>query len=270
MRFSPSKPEFNSPWDCSVIDKIKRKMMNLKLSQVLAIEKTAKSRGETAFTKAHHTLEKKEPLSGISRTYEPLNEDGETLPSESTKVQVKVEDQVKIVQAELSNLLDITAQKDYANCVASADIVVDGQVLAEKVPVTYLLVLEKKLVDLFTFVSKLPLLDPSVDWEYDPNSGVYKSETLKTNRTKKVPRVLVKAPATDKHQADTEVWHEDIIVGTWNTIRFSGAETSDYVNGLKDKVEALQKAVKIAREEANTTDAPQQNVGSALMDFIFA
>lgn len=243
--------------------------MSLKLSQVLAIEKTAKNRGETAFTKAYHALEKKEPLSGISRVYKPIDEDGETLPEEHTKVQTKVQDQVDLVRRELGNLLNIVAQKDSANCDAKADIVVDNNVIASSVPVTFLLALEKKLVDLWTFVSKIPLLDPGVDWEYDSVTGVFKSETLKTNRTKKIPRVLTKAPATDKHQADTEVWHEDVQAGIWDTVRFSGAATSDYVNSLKDKVEALQKAVKIAREEANMTEAPQQSVGTDLMEFIF-
>jgi hypothetical protein len=33
----------------------------------------------------------------------------------------------------------------------------------------------------------------------------------------------VKAEATEKHPAQVEVYHEDVVVGQWKTVKFSGA-----------------------------------------------
>ena len=46
---------------------------------------------------------------------------------------------------------------------------------------------------------------------------------MQTLRTKKVPRNHVKAEATEKHPAQVEVYYEDVAVGYWTTVKFSGA-----------------------------------------------
>jgi len=85
--------------------------------------------------------------------------------------------------------------------VARADVVIDGQTIATDVPVTYLLFLEKQLVDLHTFVKKLPVLDAAESWVRDDSTDSWRTEAVRTIRTKKVPRNHVKAEATDKHPA---------------------------------------------------------------------
>lgn len=72
---------------------------------------------------------------------------------------------------------------------------------------------------------------------------------MRTVRTKKVPRNHVKAEATDKHPAQVDVYYEDVPVGYWTTVKFSGALPARRVNELLDRVEKLQQAVKFAREE---------------------
>jgi hypothetical protein len=86
--------------------------------------------------------------------------------------------------------MDITATKDYANCHASADVVLDGQVLIQSAPATYLLFLEKQLSDLHTFVDKMPTLDETDDWTRDENSTLFKTAAIPTQRTKKVQKPL--------------------------------------------------------------------------------
>jgi hypothetical protein len=83
-------------------------------------------------------------LSGISRVYQPKDEEGEQLPPESTKVQAKTEEILRDMAATITRLFDVTATKDWANCRATADVTVDGQTLLRDVPVTYLLFLEKQ------------------------------------------------------------------------------------------------------------------------------
>jgi hypothetical protein len=47
----------------------------------------------------------------------------------------------------------------------------------------YLLFLEKQLVDLHTFVKKLPVLDASDSWSYDASADCYATDPVQTVRT---------------------------------------------------------------------------------------
>ena len=240
-----------------------------KLNQIIAVEKGVKAKSFADLTAAHHDVQKTTLLSGLSRTYQPRDEEGEQLPPESTRVQVKAEDAIATTAATLTRLFDVTATKDWANCVAKADVTVDGHTLVEGAPVSYLLFLEKQLVDLHTFVKKLPVLDPSESWTRDESSDAWRTEPVKTHRTKKVYRNHVKAEATKEHPAQVEVYTEDATVGYWTLVKFSGALPARRVNDLLERVEKLQHAVKFAREEANGTEVTDQHVGGAVFGYLF-
>ena len=240
-----------------------------RLNQIIAVEKGVKTQSFQQLTEAHHLLQKPALLSGIARTYRPKDEEGEQFPPEATKVQTKADDIIRQTTDILTKLFDITATKDWANCEAKADIIVDGKPLLSQVPATYLLFLEKQLVDLHTFIKKLPTLDASETWHFDASADCWATEPVQTVKTKKIPRNHVKAEATDKHPAQVEVYHEDVIVGYWRTTKFSGALPTKRVNELLERVETLQEAVKFAREEANNTQAKDQKVGETLFRYLF-
>ena len=86
-----------------------------RLNQIIAIEKGVKTRAHQELTDTHHTLQKPALLAGISRTYRPKDEEGEQLPAESTKVQVKAEEILRKTADVLTELFDVTATKDYTN-----------------------------------------------------------------------------------------------------------------------------------------------------------
>ena len=240
-----------------------------KLNQIIAVEKGVKSKAHQDLTAAHHGLQKPALLAGISRTYQPKDEEGEQLPPESTRVQVRTEDVLRQTAKTLTRLFDVTATKDWANCVARADVTVEGRVLLTGVPVAYLLFLEKQLTDLNTFVRKLPVLDAAESWTQDPSTDDWRTEPVRTLRTKKVPRNHVKAEATEKHPAQVEVYYEDVPVGYWTTVKFSGALPARRVNELLDRVEKLQQAVKFAREEANASEVVDQRAGDPVFGYLF-
>lgn len=239
-----------------------------KLNQIIAVEKSVKARAHAEITEAHQQLQKPALLAGIARNYRPKDEEGERLPPESTRVQVQAEAMLKSTAAALTELFDITLTKDVANCEARADVVVDGTVLLPKAPVTYLLFLEKQLVDLHTFLKKLPVLDPSESWHFDAAQDCFATEAVETLRTKKVPRNHVKAEATEKHPAQVEVYYEDVTVGYWRTVKYSGALPARRVAELTERVEKLQRAVKFAREEANGHEVTQLRVGDGLFGYL--
>jgi hypothetical protein len=240
-----------------------------KLNQIIAVEKGVKSKSFQDLTEAHHNVQKPSLLSGISRVYQPKDEEGEQLPPESTKVQVKTEEILRDMSATLTRLFDVTATKDWANCEAKADIKLDGATVLSGVPVTYLLFLEKQLTDLHTFVKKLPVLDAAEEWAFDGTADCYRTDPVRTVRTKKVPRNHVKAEATEHHPAQVEVYYEDIPVGYWSTTKFSGALPAQRVRELLDRVEKFQAAVKFAREEANNMEVIDQHTGDAIFAYLF-
>ena len=240
-----------------------------KLNQILALEADAKRHAQAAVAQASGTLGNTSVLNGLSRTYQPRQEDDEQLPPESTRVQATAQDVVAAMQSELVRLWDLTATKDYANCEAKADVVLDGRTLVEAAPATYLLFLEKQLAELEGFIRRLPTLDQADKWTYDTAQGLWTTEPVQTVRTKKVPKSHVAYEATKEHPAQVEMYMEDVWVGTWTTVKFSGAIPAAVRNSMLERLRKLLDAVKAAREEANGMEVRNVKVGAALLGYIF-
>lgn len=242
-----------------------------KLNQILAIEKGEKERAQRDLTEAHHVLQKQDPLKGISRSYQPKNEDGDKLPSERTLVQIRGHEVLRKTQDILSRLFDITAAKEYTNAsgTAKADIVIDGTVFLEGVPATYLVFLEKQLIDLYTFIRKLPVLDPAESWDYDKGQDCWATQPVQTARTQKIQRPLELAKATEKFQAQVQLITEDVIAGYWTQIKFSGAFRQRAIADMLSRLEKLRDAVKAAREEANAAPAVEPKPAAKILSYLF-
>ena len=241
-----------------------------KLNQILAIEKGLKTRVYAEFTELHNATQKPGLMNGFHKAYQPRDEEGETYPPESQKVQHNAAEVFERVATILTELFDITATKDWANCHAKADVVVDGQVLLKDVPATYILFLDKQLSDLMKFVSSICELDPGVDWRADPATGQYRTEPQATQRTKKVQRPIVLYDATEHHPAQTQLITEDVIAGQWVTIKHSGALPAPRKKLLLARIERLSNAVKYAREQANAIEAPDQKLAKDVFAYLFA
>lgn len=241
-----------------------------KLNQVLAIEKGVKTKAYARLSELHKTTQKNDLTDGFTKTYQPLREDGNKLPGESKKVQLDADAVFKEITTTFVELFNVTAQKDWANQHARADVVVDGKVLIKDAPPTYLLFLKKQLTDLETFVAKFVELKPDIDWTVDGATGLHKSLPVTTHRTEKVQEPIVKYAATPEHPAQTEMITRDVIVGHWTTTHFSGALSKTRKNQLSDRIQKMLKAVKEALEIANMSTAADSTVGNAFFDYLFA
>jgi hypothetical protein len=241
----------------------------VKLNQIVAIEKGERAASLRTMTDVHNKL-KDTLLSGLRRTYQPKDDEGETLPAESTNVQTSVESALADVRKSVGDYLSVAATRDYGNCNpgARADVKIGDNVIVSQAPVSFLLTLEKELVSLQTMLSNLPVLDSATSWAFDEQNGVYRSEPVQTTRTKKVPKAFVKAEATEKHPAQVEMFTEDVIVGIWTNIKLSGAIPETRRRQLVAKVLELQKAVKFAREQANGTEVDRLQTGDSIMSFL--
>lgn len=242
----------------------------MKLNQVLAIEKGVKASSTRALTDLHRKAQTQALYDGRERTYQPLNEEGEKFPPESQKVQIKAKNVLKEVQSALSELFDVTFTKDSANMSAVADVKVDGTSLLTAVPVTYLLFLEKQLTDLHTFVAKMPILDPSENWQWDDGQSAFRSPVVETAKTKKTIKPVILHPATKEHPAQVKEVSEDVVIGYWRQTRFSGALTQEKKDDILDRIHKLQQAVKFAREEANSVTVTKKEVAGAIFSYVFS
>lgn len=241
-----------------------------KLNQILAIEKQTKANAYGELTRLHQLTQKTPLLSGLSRSYQPLDDEGEKFPPENHKLQLRLSTAINALTKALTPLMDITLQRDVANTEAKADIVVDGKVLLAQVPATYLLWLEKQLVDLGTFITKLPGLPPDEDWTYDDQQDCYRSNPVVTAKAKKIPKPFVKAEATKEHPAQVEVVHEDVLQGYWTTIKYCGGLPEHTLRLMRERCEKLLAAVRFAREQANLVEVRPAKAGEALLDYLFA
>lgn len=248
-------------------------MANLKLNQIIAVEKGAKERTHKQYTALYQSLSKTEPMLGISRTYQPLNDDGEALPPESKYVQVKCQDVTDEIQVLLTDLFDVTYTKEVGNTKAKGTVKVDGKEVLKDVPVTYLIFLEKQLTDLRTVVGALPKLDPADKWTWDDIQGFFKSEPIRTARTKKVTEFVV-VPGSGVPEKgvkpDVKDVTNDVLAGYWTTVKYSACVEPSRVDELVERVDTLLRAVKYAREEANMAEVEHLKIGKTVMDWVFA
>ncbi|MCI0391861.1 MAG: hypothetical protein MOB07_24225 [Acidobacteria bacterium] len=242
-----------------------------KLNQIVAIEKEVKSRTYGEVTTINKLLQKPDLFTGFSKQYRPdKDEDGETFPPDNKRVQLIAEEQLRHAARFLTEIWDVTATKDWANCRAQADVVVDGEVLIAKAPVPFLLFLEKQLNDLRTLVENLPTLDEADNWIKDDGTGLHKTEPIQTHKTKKMQKAIVLYHATPEHPAQTQLITEDLTVGYWHQVKHSGAMPTPRKKELLGRIEKLSHAVKFAREAANGADAERVRVSDELFGYLLA
>lgn len=240
-----------------------------KLHEIIAVTAGKKGEAEKAVTEAYHLIQKPELFDGIAKTYRPIQEDGEQLPSESKRPQQTTRDLLAQACNKWRELFDLTVTLDTGNQAAKADVEVDGTVLIKDVPVPTLLFLEKQLTDVKTFVGKLPVPDPAEQWRNDPSQDMLATEPVQTARTKKVQKPLVLYPATDKHPAQTQLVTEDVLAGYWTTIKYTTRLSADVRAAILERINKLLDAVKVARERANAIAVDKRRVGDALLGFVF-
>jgi len=240
----------------------------MKLNQVIALVQGKKARVAKILTNIHHGWHK-DRITGISRTYQPIADDGEQLPAESRIVQAKVGTEITKLRAELADLFNIVATQEYGNTEAVGNIHIEGGLILDSNPVTVLLFLEKQLTDLRTLAQNLPTLPSDRSWSFDEARNCWVTQPEQTVKTQKVQVPIVKYDATPEHPAQTDLITRDRTVGHWSTIHLSGALPEMERDAIVKRIESLQDAVKVAREEANSQEVTYQVIGPAILDYVF-
>lgn len=257
--------------------------MTQQLHTVIALRDSVKSRKIQQVTETHRLSTKHDLYEGLTRSYQPRTEDGDPLPTENKNIQVDADDMLNQFVRSVSRDWDMMATIDATNQHAIADVEVPTgatttagepvyRTVLRNVPATYLLFLTRELDDVYTFVSKLPVLDPAARWTYDANVAASVAEPVQTQRTKKVRKNHAKwtpTPGNDKHPAQVEVYDEDVVVGDWTLVRRSGALPLERKTRLLERIDELRLAVREARERANQTPVTNVTVSRQVFDHLF-
>jgi len=245
-----------------------------KLHEVLAVENElggidTKIREETAATfskKAEHFI-------GWHKRYEPLDEndaDGKT-PDENHEMVTTVRQKLDYMFEHVARYIDAVYQKECTNQNATADIIIDGVIIAAEMPATFLLGLESKLKKWREVFDAIPTLPPGTAVELDPTqgAGVYVSKNDESRRkTKKTVNHKVLYEATKDHPAQIEKWNDDVVIGWTHTKAWYGFYSPAEKSEVLGRLDALARAVKQARQRANCQEVTNDHVGDALINYI--
>lgn len=239
------------------------------LGQLIAVQQGEQERTAEALRELKQQLGDEGLLTGLDRRYRPRDAaDTEELPHETKQVQVTVADSLEIVRRRFARLWDLAAAKELTNTQAFADVVVGDTTLLQRVPAGYLLFLERELGNLRQLIASLPTLDPAVNWEAAGDDGVYVTPPIETTRTKKTPKAFVAYEATEAHPAQVQVFTEDAVAGYWTKREFSGMLPRARRRELLDRIDALARAVRFARETANQTEVEDRHLGQQVLDYL--
>jgi len=219
------------------------------------------SRLADRFTGHHKTL----------KMFDDKEKSQEEVGEEINKLDTTAPAELKGIQEDIITWLDVLFQKECTNQKAKANFVVDGKTIAEDVPATYFLAIESRLKKIKEAISAMPTLQSGIDWEKAEDLGDDIWRTKNPDKSDKTMKTYVSkemSPATKEHPAQIKEWAENIKVGMFSTIKYSGAITIADKNAMLARCNKMQIALKECRQEANRTEVDTRKVGKEIMSFI--
>ena len=243
-----------------------------KLHQLLAVEPDLEGKYKRVCEETKKTFGKAAMFTGSHRTLSMFEEGVDaTDPDTHQSMTTTVRDRMEYTGASISAYFDALFQKEATNQNAKADLVVDGTVIGEGLPATFLLALESRLKYVRSVYEGLPTLQAGIEWtpSVDKGEGIWEmkhpEEKLKTKLTVQ-HQVLV--PPTDHHRAEIEKWEEQIPIGKFVRQVWCSMLTSAEKQDVLSRIDKLIQAVKQARQKANAEEVVSGAVGQSIVDFI--
>jgi len=227
----------------------------------------------TAETKTTFT-DRKDHFVGLQKSYESAVADDFKRDPEVKQLVTTVSQKMKYFEDQIVKIFDANFQREATNCIAKADIIVtedDGSqtLMAETVPVTFLLQLEKQFTNLRNAVyNNIPTLDPTKVWSWDGAAGFYVNKDPISRVTRKILKVIEKVKQDDKHAGQAEIISTDETCGYYNQVNQSGMTTPVKKSQLLAQIDKLLHAIKTARARANETEVVTKKIGQDLFNYL--
>lgn len=245
-----------------------------KMHELLAVEADHAAVADKVLKEAINTFSKKEDhFMGQTRSvtmFDEKRQQGEDV-SETKELVTTVMDKIAYVSDTLVKHWDVVFQKEATNQQATAELVVGGVVLLKNLPATFLLGMEGKVKRFREMVEHVPTLSPGIKWEKDPDTGAgawrWCDEKVSFKTEKTVKHKILDA-ATQYHKAQIETWNEDVPVGRISVRQTSGMLSPAEKSALLERIDNMLRAVKEARQRANSIDAVNDRPIQAVMDYM--
>jgi len=246
--------------------------MATKLHEILAVEGTKEKAAKKLIKESLVTLNKDTLFKGQTRRLEMIKEDDKHLETvENQELTTTVNENLDYLQGPISGWLDVVFAKEKGNQNAVADLIVGGKKILSAAPATFLLGLEKKLIELRSIYDAIPTLAPGIKWVADENEreGVYVAYNAVTSfKTKKDIEFRVAHEATKEHPAQVAQLQTEVNVGKYTTISKSGMVAPiEKANRLK-RLDDVLAAVKQARMRANNIDVDTAPACHRILEYI--
>jgi hypothetical protein len=227
---------------------------------VVEAKKTFKDK-QKHFESWHRTLKMKD------QTREQEEAAGEEYQAMVTTVPAKLEYTGKA----FAKYMDALFQKEMTNQTANADLVVDGDVIAQQVPATCLLALENKLKMYRSMVELIPTWAPGIEWVPDSaqGEGVFRAKHPETAlKTEQILKPFTLYEATPEHPAQVDKLTEQVSVGLFTRQKWTGTISPAQKSRLLGTIDNVIRSVKQARMKANETEIISGQIGEKLFDKI--
>ena len=241
-----------------------------KMHELLAVESDLKNTMTKIVNETVDTFNKRRHLfTGHVKAYSAAEEHGESFDSEIKKVEYTVEERLEYTLKYVAKFLNANYQKELTNTLARADIVVEGRKIAEGVPATMLLALEKHLGLLFNAYQHIPTLEPGIDWKIDTKEkDIYQATLKPVYKTAKKTTAVVLYEATTEHPAQVKEVVEDVRVGTFEIVATSACITSKRKSEYLNRIMTLIAAIKKARARANSREIEKGSIAKQIFEYI--
>jgi hypothetical protein len=252
-------------------------MAKPQLHQLLAIEPDTRAKAKNIIEEAQNTFtNKKEHFAGATKTYKADKEGDTDRPDSEVKHLVTtVIEKLQYVADFIIKNLHLMHQKEATNAQAKADLFLednDGNVVRtfKDIPVTTLVQWEKAWAEVRVMAQTIPTNDPNVEWKKDESrAGVYKTDPITSRRTKKLEVFEVTVQATDKFPAQVNKRVEDVAVGDWIKVYYSGRYTPLQKSQLLSRIDLVISGIKKARACANKQEVVEvEKVSKDLVNFV--
>lgn len=234
-----------------------------KLHELLAVRPSLKTEAQQALSRVIGLLKDGQTrLVGQYSRYEPLAEDGEPFPDEIKNMATTVDAEIGVLSGPFAAWLDALLQIESTNQNATGDL------FGTELPATALLALENALGELRGVYAVIPTNDPTERWQWDQTIGCYVSPERIKHKTKKIPQTVVLHPPTPEHPAQTQLFTEDVRIGTWHTVIHSGMLSPEEKRARLGRLDGLIREVRKARERANCEEVVDVHLGEKILAHI--
>lgn len=246
-----------------------------KLHQVLAVLDSTKKEADAASSLVQKLFSTPTLFMETEKTLQFIDDDRQDKQGgefdEHQAMEITVGQALSHFKAFQINYLNTLASRETSNQGARANVVVDGNVLISDAPVSFLIKLEEYFKSMKKVYESIPTLSQSTHWQKDESKGegiwTTKYDEIRSKK-EKIMKTIPLFAGDEHHPPQFQREPEEEVVGKYTLRTWSGMIPQFEKDKMIQRCEKVIRAVKRAREEANSIDAKELKGTDALFSYI--